>query len=81
MDGTIFNGSANAKKQAKQRAAEAALLTLCPSILAPPTAGVDIDFTKDSNTNVEMSHGELVDSLKIIMLWFILYFLLLYMNV
>lgn len=57
VDGTIFSGSANAKKQAKQRAAEAALLTLCPSILTPPSGGADIDFTKDSNSNVEVSNA------------------------
>ncbi|XP_014241002.1 double-stranded RNA-specific editase 1 isoform X2 [Cimex lectularius] len=45
VDGIVFSGSANAKKQAKQRAAEAALLTLCPSLLTPAD---NIDFTKDS---------------------------------
>ncbi|KAK9508478.1 hypothetical protein O3M35_006027 [Rhynocoris fuscipes] len=55
VDGIVFSGSANAKKQAKQRAAEAALRTFRPSLLAPVTNTGEIDFTKDSNSTLEMT--------------------------
>lgn len=48
VDGIVFSGSGNAKKQAKQRAAEAALLTLCPNLLTPTSDNEHIDFTQDS---------------------------------
>uniref|UniRef100_A0A0A9ZHZ6 Double-stranded RNA-specific editase 1 n=1 Tax=Lygus hesperus TaxID=30085 RepID=A0A0A9ZHZ6_LYGHE len=53
VDGVRYHGCANAKKQAKQRAAEAALLSICPNVLmSQPGSNFDMDFTKDTNTGV-----------------------------
>lgn len=43
----MFNGGGNAKKQAMQKAAEAALLTLCPNLFDLQLENVNADFTQD----------------------------------
>ncbi|XP_066906532.1 double-stranded RNA-specific editase Adar isoform X2 [Halyomorpha halys] len=59
VDGILFSGSGNAKKQAKQRAAEAALLTLCPNLLTPQSNNENIDFAEDSPVSLESKDSNL----------------------
>ncbi|BES99094.1 adenosine deaminase [Nesidiocoris tenuis] len=53
VDGVKYHGTANAKKQAKQKAAEVALLSISPNLLiSQPGSNFDMDFTTDTNTSV-----------------------------